>query len=72
MEPLGLDEFRELYSSEGYTPAVLDELHALTGGVLRVLTALLTHLEAALSAQKVLSRETLTVAHVRRASETVL
>ena len=72
VEPLGLDEFRELYKGEGYTPAVLDELHALTGGVLRVLTALLTHLEAALSHQKVLTRETLTVAHVRRASETVL
>jgi DNA transposition AAA+ family ATPase len=72
VEPLGLDEFRALYASEGFTPAVLDELHALTGGVLRVLTALLTHLETALAAQHVLTRETLTVAHVRRAAEVVI
>lgn len=72
VEPLGLDEFRRLYAEEGYSPAALDELHALSGGVLRVLTALLTHLDAALTAQDTLTRDTLTVGHIRKAAETVL
>lgn len=67
---LSIEEFVELYQNEGFSEASLLELHRLSGGVMRVLRAILREIDIQLGlynerTQRPAKRSNLSPAHIR-------
>lgn len=72
VKELELDDFLVLYVNDGYSTKTLKAIHGATKGVMRSITALTRHLDAALSEQQGMTRAELTPGHVRAVASEVL
>jgi DNA transposition AAA+ family ATPase len=67
VEPIGLTEFRALFDDSGFEAATLDEIHKLTGGVMRDVTRVVRLLDeiVEINTSKGLTRDQLLPRHGR-------
>jgi DNA transposition AAA+ family ATPase len=64
VETLDVDEFVQLYSSDGFVEEALAEMHTQCKGIMRNVSYLMTHIDEALSKSKI-TKQQITAAHVR-------
>jgi DNA transposition AAA+ family ATPase len=70
VETMGLAEFVNLYKTDGYTTATLEEMHAQTKGVMRNVMYLLMHIEEELTKSKI-TKNQIAPGHIRKLAEAI-